>query len=245
MPAATVHHSLFYFAITFCFYLTHKFSDTLPDTGWTCDWPEHQGNNGFRSSDCVHGCATVKPCNWGMCTACWERCEAAYHRSRKPTDALIAQHLHKGAGSSDRPVVAQFSLLQLLNQLLIHALPFVDLSQPSPVSGSFAHLVLKYRGLIYESVKMHPINSAIEATGASGSSSQFDMEISRSRARKHLQTGQPDKDARFTVFAQAFRVMHALPPVRLRRSDKLYSTKFMGEHAVDGGGPYRYAVNRY
>lgn len=147
------------------------------------------------------------------------------------------------SGHTDRPIAAQFSVLQLLNELFIHALPFADLSQTSPVPGSFAHLVLKYRGLIYETVKMFPINSAIEATAATGGSSQFDLEISRSRARKHLQLGLPDKDARFTVFAQAFRVMHVLPPVKLRRSDKLYSTKFMGEHAVDGGGPYRYSIN--
>lgn len=223
-----------------CCVLLFNFLFPSTDTGWTCDWPEHQGPNGFRTTDCVHGCATVKPCNWGMCGTCWDRCEAAYHRSRKPTDAFIAQHLQKGAGSSDRPIIAQFSLLQLLNQLLIHALPFADLCQTTPVVGSFAHLVLKYRGLVYESVKQHTVSGAIETTAAPGSSSQFDMEISRSRARKHLQSGLPDKDARYTVYAQAFRVMHGMQPVKLRRADKLYNTKFMGEHAVDGGGPYRY-----
>lgn len=140
--------------------------------------------------------------------------------------------------SKNRPILAHFHVIQLLNQLLIATIPFVNLADPSPVVGSLAHLLLKYRGLMYETTKMSPISSALDVTAAT-TSTQFDLNISRSRARKHAQSGQPDRDARYSVYAQAFRVMHGMPPSRLRRSDKLYSTKFMGEHAVDGGGPYR------
>lgn len=211
--------------------------------GWTCDWPQHQGSNGFRSSDCVYGCVGVKPCNWGMCHVCFERCEAEFHAKRsRPTQDMLREVAQKS--SAEKPIQAHFAVLQLLNQLFQAALPFTDLSLSSPVPGSLAYLSKKHRGLIFEAVKMAPITSALDATAAT-SSSTFDLTLSRSRARKHQQAGLPDRDARFTVFAQAFRVIHGMPPARLRRADKLYNTKFMGEHAVDGGGPYRESFGTY
>lgn len=186
----------------------------------------------------MYGCPTVKACNWGLCRVCFERCEAAFHRNRRrPAQDLLLEHAQKA--NCEKPIQAHFSVIQLLNQLFLGAFPFADLSCPSPVTGSLAHLLLKYRGLIYEAVKSNPLSSALDVTANTNGNNQFDLVLSRSRARKHVQTGLPDRDARFTVFAQAFRAMHGMPPARLRRGDKLYSTKFMGEHAVDGGGPYR------
>ncbi len=156
----------------------------------------------------------------------------------RESSEVLQETAFKLDGSKNRPILAHFHVIQLLNQLLIVTIPFVNLADPTPVVGSLTHLVLKYRGLFYEVAKMGPISSALDVTAAT-TSTQFDLNISRSRARKHAQSGQPDRDARYSVYAQAFRVMHGMPPSRLRRSDKLYSTKFMGEHAVDGGGPYR------
>jgi hypothetical protein len=196
------------------------------------------GPNSFSSADCVYGCPTVRPCNWGLCKVCYERCDMAYQsKRRRPAQDLLQEHAQRSA--CEKPIQAHFSIVQLLNQLFSSVYPFADLTQTAPVPGSLAYLLLRYRGLFYEVVKMNPICSALDVTASTGPANQFDLVLSRSRARKHAQAGLPDRDARYTVFAQAFRAMHGMPPAKFRRADRLYSTKFSGEHAVDGGGPYR------
>lgn len=120
---------------------------------------------------------------------------------------------------------------------LAKALPFVDLSKKNHIPGSFPALVLAYRGLIYEVIKNEPFKAALSRTAGSGS--RFDLNLSRSKARKYASQGQADDDAKWSVFAQAFRVIHKLKPTSLRRSDRLFYCNFMGEFAVDQGGPYR------
>lgn len=136
-----------------------------------------------------------------------------------------------------KPINAHFTIIQLLNLALAKALPFIDLSQEKKVPGSLAYLLCKYRGLIFDLIKNEPFNRSLSAT--STSSCQFDLLLSRPRARKFAQSGQTDHDAKYTVFAQAFRVIHPMDPKGLRRDGQLYNTKFMGEYAQDAGGPYR------
>ncbi len=40
--------------------------------GWTCDWPGHQGPNGFTRYNPVYGCPTIHACNWGVCRDCYK-----------------------------------------------------------------------------------------------------------------------------------------------------------------------------
>lgn len=80
--------------------------------------------------------------------------------------------------------------------------------------------------------------SIINATNSN--SGTFELVLSRSRAIKYAALGKsPDREGSWSVFGQAFRAIHPLHPTVLRRADRLYSTKFMGEHAIDAGGPYR------
>ena len=120
------------------------------------------------------------------------------------------------SGSSDRiktllasfskpksPVAGRFVVLRELNRALHAALPFVDLSAPVvPVAGPHAaaaasatSLVSACRGLVFEVVKMPEFTAAVDATEASGQG-QFELRISRSRAKKHQLSGVPDPRAR-------------------------------------------------
>jgi len=38
--------------------------------GWTCDWPTHEGKNGYHTNDIVYGC---EECMFGICQACHDR----------------------------------------------------------------------------------------------------------------------------------------------------------------------------
>ena len=50
---------------------------------------------------------------------------------------------------------------------------------------------------------------------------------------------------RFMIFSQAFRVLHGMSPKAFRHTERLYKTIFLGEQAIDAGGPYRESFASY
>ncbi len=54
-----------------------------PGNGWTCDWPGHEGRNGFTQSDPLYGCATIMKCQFGVCQKCWNDIAAAEAVAKK------------------------------------------------------------------------------------------------------------------------------------------------------------------
>jgi len=157
-------------------------------------------------------------------------------------DGASAPFAFVASGAVLHPAELRFQIVQTLNKAVAKALPLVDLcagDQP----GSLASLLSSCRGLIFSSVKTPVWETALAATQGGGG--QFELRISRSRARKHASLGVPDHDARFMVFSQAFRQMHPMPPAQLRRSEKLYTAQFMGERSQDAGGPYRESFAMY
>ncbi len=103
------------------------------------------------------------------------------------------------------PVQARFEIIRELNSVLSKAMPLIDLcavDQP----GSVASLLSACRGLIFDSIKSPMWESALQATAGNGG--QFELRLSRSRARKFASSNQVDHDGRFMVFSQAFRQMH-------------------------------------
>ena len=136
-----------------------------------------------------------------------------------------------------RPVEARFTVLKILNKLLMKAIPFFDLCMKDK-PWTISYLLTSCRGIMFDMTKRPLWDKALSQT-MSSSTSQFDLKLSRSKAIKHMRTGVPDHDARFMIFSQAFRQIHPMPPTSLRRTDKLYNTVLMGERAQDAGGPYR------
>eukprot|EP01039_Chlorochromonas_danica_P004879 gene4879-5347_t len=206
--------------------------------GWICDWPDHQGENSFTAADHVYGCENIIPCNWGICEKCWARIKKAAGARCDP--AQLANASVKGESSL---VACQFLLLQQMNTVLVHVLPFIDLRKSNSLPGSLAALVCANRDLIFEPVKSAVFNEVLNSTTVSGG--MFDLPLSRFRARRNIQAGKVDTEGRWSVFAQAFRILHSMSPRSLRRNDRLYNTKFLGEHAQDAGGPYRESFDTY
>jgi hypothetical protein len=136
----------------------------------------------------------------------------------------------------------RFGVIQALNKALSKALPLIDLCQLDK-PGSLASLLGACRGLIFESIKTDMWVQALAQTAGGGG--QFELKLSRPKARKFQASGKVDVDGRFLVFSQAFRAMHSMRPEVLRRSDRLYTTIFIGERAQDAGGPYRESFDIY
>jgi hypothetical protein len=106
---------------------------------------------------------------------------------------------------AESPVEARFSVIRGFNGELDKALPLIDLTQMDQ-PGTIASLLSLCRGLIFDAVKYPMWESALAATQGSGG--QFELRLSRSRARKFASSGQVDDDGRYMVFSQAFRQIH-------------------------------------
>ena len=151
-------------------------------------------------------------------------------------------------------LAARFELIKRLNSELLHCLPHLDLlpsvaddycMQTNPESSSWYRWGLgeklgRARAYILSCVKSLLIDAAMVATDTPNeNSAKFELVISRSRAANRILKGECDNEGRWSVFGQAFRRIHGMPPASLRRVGQLWVVVFSGERAHDSGGPYR------
>ena len=132
----------------------------------------------------------------------------------------------------------RFAMLQQLNRAVQEVVLLIDLSSIDR-PWSVAHLLSRCRGLVYHSVKAPCWRKALAATACVCTVAE--LHLSRSRAAKLRASGLVDHNARATVFGQAFRALHGLPPRGFRRADKAWNVVWRGESSQDAGGPYREA----
>jgi E3 ubiquitin-protein ligase HERC2 len=177
----------------------------------------------------------------GVCSECWKKLSPE-NEGKAITENLFSTMMK----TEMKPVEALFNIIILLNFLFKKSLPFIDLTKglnSTPLSGSLVALVMSNRHLLFEVIKKSPFEESLTRTEVS--SGQFEFIINRVRAIKLAGAGKCDIDGRWSVFSQAFRKMHVMSPSCLRRSDKLYSVKLLGERAQDAGGPYRESFDMY
>ena len=98
-------------------------------------------------------------------------------------------------------------------------------------------LVARQRALLLAHRKNALLDECLRASDTNPA--QFDLTLSRLRARAHHEAGRCDRRARWSVFGQCFRQMHHRPDATFRKRGKLFNTVLAGEHAHDAGGPYR------
>jgi E3 ubiquitin-protein ligase HERC2 len=171
------------------------------------------------------------------------------------------------ATREDKPTVSylehRYQLLQLFNGELVKCLEQIDLVGQADVLDDYhvsplqrpggvvsqrtqtiRDLLSSGRGFIFYSIKKKYQARALEKTETAGSS-KFELVLSRSRAAKFKSRGEVDHDGRWSVFGQAFRKVHGMPPSVLRRSNQLWDTILASERAQDAGGPYREAWSAF
>lgn len=143
-----------------------------------------------------------------------------------------------GEGVELERLGCRYRMLQRLNRLMLSTLAYVDLSLLSQ-RGSVASLLSGTRHLIFGELKLELWEAGLERSAVDGSS--FELHLSRSLAARHKASGLPDVEAKYTIFAQAFRQLRTLPAAsfRLKPGAVLYHTVLKGEMAHDAGGPYR------
>mmetsp|Transcript_3581 Transcript_3581/g.6232 ORF Transcript_3581/g.6232 Transcript_3581/m.6232 type:complete len:1228 (+) Transcript_3581:1-3684(+) len=135
----------------------------------------------------------------------------------------------------------RFDLIRALNSSVFDALGLLDLTACKDPSSSAAYLS-ECCGLIFDKFKLPLWSDAISSTKAEDIH-KFDvvLDFGRAMSRRHI----ADIHGRHSVFAQAFRVMHPMPPKTLRAHGKLYKCVMRGMASHDDGGPYRQSFSEY
>lgn len=146
----------------------------------------------------------------------------------------------------------RFEVLRTLNASVYRALSLLDLTTWRATQSPAAHLS-EICTLLFTKFKHELWRDAINITraqdtgGSSSSSSsrvnKFELVLDFGRAMSRR--SQADLRGRHTVFAQAFRVMHQMPPADLRVHGKLYKATLRGMGSHDDGGPYRQSFTQY
>ena len=156
------------------------------------------------------------------------------HRKKKASETPEpeAQNNPSNAGVTTASVLGEikFNIISNFNASVVKALPLIDLKKIEK-PGTLAYLIGTCRGLIFEFVKTSVWSKALTESSETGS--KFELKLNRPAARKFALSGKVDSDGRYSVFSQAFRVMHVISPVGLRHADRIYNTTFVGERAQD------------
>ena len=203
-------------------------------------------------------------CDYDLCDGCIDRAAAATTGSGKSPAAVANLIDLKKLPRTIRTLVAmcfgtrwirqRFKILRRFNQMIHAAIPMIDLNLVDVVgsklgashSWSVAQCMSSCRHLVFSVVKVPLWKRAVTATMGS-SSGPFNLRLHRPRAfklrRENAMTGKVDQKFTISMFSQFFKHVRTSSSTitikNLRRHEKLYDVKFIGENAQDAGGPYR------
>jgi len=138
-------------------------------------------------------------------------------------------------------IAQRFDVVRALNSSVHDALALLDLSGWKDPRSAAAQLS-ECAGLLFDKFKLPLWQDAISSTKAEDIHKfEVVLDFGKAMSKRHL----PDLYGRHTVFAQAFRIMHPMPPKTLRAHGKLYKCVMRGMASHDDGGPYRQSFQEY
>ena len=146
-------------------------------------------------------------------------------------------------------ITQRWLLLQRFNAEVEKTLPLAHTGWSAEAHTLGARLCA-LRGLVLLEVKRRvwdealpagPSDEGVVKSGHVISLNRFEAEAARAAsAEERAQAVQTNRHK--TLFEQAFAELHHLPPRVLRRRDRAFKVKFIGEASDDYGGPFREAI---
>ncbi|EQC27184.1 hypothetical protein SDRG_14987 [Saprolegnia diclina VS20] len=146
---------------------------------------------------------------------------------------LLAK-LHDVPSTEPTSLSARFALLVALNKVMLGLLQYVDLVVDDGPRTLVSRLTAA-RGLLFHVLKRELWDVQVTATGVS--STERLLTLNRPKATRGRLASHGTNP--FALFAQAYRVLSLWDATCYRSTGNLYKVTFLGENAVDGGGPYR------
>ena len=161
-------------------------------------------------------------------------------------DGSLAVLCHTLLGAPVSAVAQRWQLLRRINQEIEGLLPFVHTgwtSQPHTIGARLCALralllpELKYRWWD-SSLPSSPQDEGVVKAGQIVSLNRWEAEA----VRAGTASGPSGGASCCSLFDQMFNQLHKLDPKVLRRRDRAFKVKFVGEASDDYGGPYREAI---
>ncbi len=140
----------------------------------------------------------------------------------------------------------RYYLIQAMNACVMDCMALINISKITSKNNGFtstiSELLGKCRALLTNTLRDGLWKQSLALTSVNGRAFG-ELRVSRSLAKKY--SDEPDRLGRYSVFSQAFRRMHPMPPQNFRHASKLYELVLMGEYSQDAGGPYRESFDIY
>eukprot|EP01036_Dinobryon_divergens_P037663 gene37663-49320_t len=130
------------------------------------------------------------------------------------------------------PESVRMDFIVFLNRTVSSSLSLVDFSATSEV-WTVASRLAAIRGVIFASVKKSLLDRALRASLNITDTAPKEIKLSKLKATRHQQSGVPDHEARYSIFAQVMRSLHFSPSDSLRVSE---GTPMFAAVFEDGGG---------
>ncbi|EQC37606.1 hypothetical protein SDRG_05200 [Saprolegnia diclina VS20] len=156
----------------------------------------------------------------------------------KSDDELVKWPLlHQSAAS----LPTHFALLQALNlRMDAHLLLYVGVEYTGGAHvPALLHSLMACRDYMYGLVKQGLWDREMAATAIPGTSKT--LVLNRPKAARHLGGGLNP----FALFLQAHQGLKSYKPAEFCASSRLYTVTFLGENAIDVGGPYRETFSQF
>ncbi|OQR91627.1 HECT E3 ubiquitin ligase, partial [Thraustotheca clavata] len=152
------------------------------------------------------------------------------------SDALVRwPQLAKLCEQDASALSLRFGILVEFNRSVTLLLNYVSLAADRAPT-SLASWIADARGMIFGVVKFELWNAQVVATATPAS--ERTITLSRPKAARSRLLD-PNRTNPFALFAQAYRAMTTWSPSAFCSNGSLYKVTFLGENAIDGGGPYR------
>lgn len=130
-----------------------------------------------------------------------------------------------------------FLLIKDLNLRASSLLPLISLQLTEDTSSlsEVQRLFLAIRGSLFLRRKKAVLRDYLERTSTS---ERPVIEVNRTRAARQKEKGMVDTQGVSSIFGQIYRRINQLSNRSLRNSDRIFQVNFLGEGAIDAGGPY-------
>ena len=138
--------------------------------------------------------------------------------------------------ASSTMLASRFEFIKRLNEDFKACCEVINFNQTDKFF-SIASLLAKNRSFLLYIVKSELFGTSLSKSIGSGDIGE--VVIQRAKALKYTAKGDCDVEGRWSIFGQAFRILHGKPVAAFRRSDQLFKVLFAGERGHDAGGLYR------
>ena len=137
----------------------------------------------------------------------------------------------------------RFLILKNFNSRIKTILPYIDFSAKKD-QNRLRNVYSNASIYIFWDVKSDLFEKILAADAKAGTNMK--IKVNRMKANKFIQKGKPDHTGEFTVFGQIFQYFKntGFSSFKCTKETNPFSVQFVGEAAIDVGGPYREAISQ-